>query len=74
MLNLKEFSLPISVGVLLGLVLATYVGPETEEGYAVLILVPALVSYVIWRVGSLLLKGLRRSSWTGSRPTTPTEG
>ena len=65
MLNLKEFSLPISVGVLLGLLVATYVGPETEEGYAVLILVPALVCYVTWRLGSLLLKGFRRSA---SRP------
>lgn len=59
---LKEMSLPVSIGVILGILVATYVGPETEEGYAVLILLSALVSYVVSRLGAMLLKGLRRNS------------
>jgi hypothetical protein len=65
MLNLKEISLPVGIGVILGILVATYVRPETEEGYAVLILLSALVSYVVARLSALLLKSLRRSSWLG---------
>ena len=61
MLNLKELSLPVGIGVIFGVILATYVGPETDEGYAVLILLTSLVCWVVWQIASLILKGLRRN-------------
>ena len=67
MLHLKELGLPVSIGILLGILLATYVRPETEEGYAVLILLSALVAYVVSRLGALLLKVLHSSTTKGAR-------
>ena len=62
MLNLKELSLPVGIGMILGVVVATYVSPETDEGYAVLILLFGLVSYVVWQIAALVLKGFRKHS------------